>query len=448
MEEGLQYLLDDARSVGLYGSRAGKLTSPAIFLAIANFERLQRKTWSDPETLALQSALAQAVADIAPVTIIDLRLNNPFAEENRNRRKKYLLIAVSIILMAITAHLTIIYNQHKNFVERAATLREANPETKLGVVARIWQGANITKGTMPAETYFEKLEEVRQLNRQALELTTSLGQLDQTWFSSIAPDWLNFAWLRSIINRISQADQTQLPQPTSGDAAATAPTIPPASKQTGAVTFYCSDLDNVGGGLTDKDKFFLDKPGKQLLENRLLSLKFSCVEGLYLNPASISSILLSENYARQRIVYLNEWLLPALYAALGSLVYYMRSVLNPAMPDPGYDQIAHRVALGAFAGIIFAWFWRPGDGSNTLDLVNVNAFAIAFIIGFSIEIFFTALDRFVAFMQGVVSAPRTTTGVMSLPQVDVMPGSDQERRSPDPSGPDNPVGPATNKFPL
>lgn len=41
--------------------------------------------------------------------------------------------------------------------------------------------------------------------------------------------------------------------------------------------------------------------------------------------------------------------------------------------------------------------------------LSVNTFAIAFLIGFGIDVFFTALDRLMSFLQNMVAPPRPPT---------------------------------------
>ena len=54
------------------------------------------------------------------------------------------------------------------------------------------------------------------------------------------------------------------------------------------------------------------------------------------------------------------------------------------------------MALAALAGVIAGWFWEPAFGTNSeFQSAGLGLFTFAFVIGFSIEIFFSLLDRFV-----------------------------------------------------
>jgi len=90
------------------------------------------------------------------------------------------------------------------------------------------------------------------------------------------------------------------------------------------------------------------------------------------------------------------WYLPALYGMLGACVYHMRRFLDPSAPNPSWTRTAFRIFLGAFAGIVVVWFWSPTAQKGVEQAAStLSAFTVAFLVGFSIDIFFQALDRLV-----------------------------------------------------
>ena len=72
------------------------------------------------------------------------------------------------------------------------------------------------------------------------------------------------------------------------------------------------------------------------------------------------------------------------------MIYFLRLMVDPAEPNPRINRIVHRVALAALAGVIAGWFWEPAFGTNSeFQAAGLGLFTFAFIIGFSIEIFFS-----------------------------------------------------------
>lgn len=97
------------------------------------------------------------------------------------------------------------------------------------------------------------------------------------------------------------------------------------------------------------------------------------------------------------------WVLPALYGALGAALYHMRRVLNPILPNPSPLRVLYRITVSAFAGIVIAWIWAPGPQANEeFQNIGVNLFVVAFLVGYSIDVFFTLLDRLVAGVTGSI----------------------------------------------
>ncbi|WP_395011407.1 hypothetical protein [Undibacterium sp.] len=51
-----------------------------------------------------------------------------------------------------------------------------------------------------------------------------------------------------------------------------------------------------------------------------------------------------------------------------------------------------RLSLGTLGGMVFAWFVIPEKNDNVLQ--SLSPFALAFLAGYSVEILFAAMDRF------------------------------------------------------
>ena len=111
----------------------------------------------------------------------------------------------------------------------------------------------------------------------------------------------------------------------------------------------------------------------------------------------VSAMKYDEADLRQSIEFVSLWLLPAFFGVFGAIVYQLRACLDRMRPDPRIGRAIMRIVLGALGGIAFGWFWSP-DGTDGLlpPTLPLGAYAIAFLIGYSIDIFYSLLDRVVA----------------------------------------------------
>ncbi len=113
-------------------------------------------------------------------------------------------------------------------------------------------------------------------------------------------------------------------------------------------------------------------------------------------PASDSTV---EGLLSERISKLNNivsiyglWILPAVYALFGTMFFQLRALMKPLLPNP--NLILARAALAVMAGVSISWVFssfvdRSVDGQPG----GITVFGLAFMFGFSIDIFFSALDR-------------------------------------------------------
>jgi hypothetical protein len=104
-------------------------------------------------------------------------------------------------------------------------------------------------------------------------------------------------------------------------------------------------------------------------------------------------------WARQVLQAMAEYVLPLLYGTVGALAFVLRS-LSGKIRALTFDrslvvQYFLRIVLGALAGISVGWFLRPHEAA-TGDLITLSPLALAFIAGYSVELVFTAMDKFLA----------------------------------------------------
>jgi hypothetical protein len=109
------------------------------------------------------------------------------------------------------------------------------------------------------------------------------------------------------------------------------------------------------------------------------------------------------------LVALQAYLLPLLYGLLGACTYVLR-MLSRDVHSYSYTPDSHirykiRLVLGTLSGLAITWFFEPG--SETLK--SLSPLALAFMAGYSVEILFAAMDRFVAaFSTGIASDNKTS----------------------------------------
>jgi 4-amino-4-deoxy-L-arabinose transferase-like glycosyltransferase len=100
---------------------------------------------------------------------------------------------------------------------------------------------------------------------------------------------------------------------------------------------------------------------------------------------------------------LGLWLLPGMYGLLGAVVFQMRAVLNPLIPDPPLERLLIRFALGAMAGVSISWlFGEVPAKSSEVQSLHTTLFGLSFLLGFSIDVFFALLDRTVEMLSNSI----------------------------------------------
>jgi hypothetical protein len=87
----------------------------------------------------------------------------------------------------------------------------------------------------------------------------------------------------------------------------------------------------------------------------------------------------------------SSWVLPMLYGALGAIVFLFRNQGNVRTPDLSAAECVLRVSLGAVAGVAIGWFSHTSSQQQA-DVVT-GPLALAFVAGFSTDVFFSLIDK-------------------------------------------------------
>mgnify|MGYP001612334026 CR=1 FL=1 len=102
--------------------------------------------------------------------------------------------------------------------------------------------------------------------------------------------------------------------------------------------------------------------------------------------------------ALSMVEVLQRYILPLLYGLLGTCVWILRT-LTTEIKERTYSEASNigfriRLYLGMLGGMGFAWFITPETADGLFK--SLSPFALAFLAGYSVELLFTAMDRFLA----------------------------------------------------
>jgi len=113
------------------------------------------------------------------------------------------------------------------------------------------------------------------------------------------------------------------------------------------------------------------------------------------------------------LVILQSYLLPLLYGILGAGTFVLRSlskeIENETFSDEKGTQHVLRVSLGALAGILVGWFSVLIPSETTTFVGSISPLAIAFLVGYNIELFFALMDRALFSITDRLQRPSPTT---------------------------------------
>lgn len=125
---------------------------------------------------------------------------------------------------------------------------------------------------------------------------------------------------------------------------------------------------------------------------------------------------------RQSTSNYSLWLVPGLYAALGALIFFMRQILDDDRDNPTLDMIFLRIAIAGMAGIVIGWVWNPtAAASAETRSIGASLFIVSFVVGYSIEVFFTTLDKLVVRTTGALSKQAEEASARPTPPVAPVP---------------------------
>lgn len=411
-------LLADAKLVAGYG-RYGVFKDSALFAAIGDAEKLNDATASQPEVVKLQTVLNDCSNTVPFSTLAALRTGwSPGDMSRRTALATYFLIALSVTMMIVIGKLTYVYNRGVSINAELQEIDNNDFSARFGQsIRQVWatkkqlssataQQASTTDLTLLKDAYYNSVDSLHSLDQRF----SSLLVRAQGFMTQEAPFPLwGMQWTYCKLSASSAKAGAPLdfsnPRQMAIDQFC-GQQVALAQQQGGAGNsqplkqsdFDCRNNGNIQGGvqavsaaatagqLEDVNADF-DEATRDL----------QCEGVITITPNSISTLTLQAKTLSEVLSPYALWILPALYGALGGIMFHMRMILNPLLPNPPLSRLIHRIALGGLAGMILAWFMAPGTKlGGEVTGIGFSLFTFAFLFGFSLDIFFAILDQFVS----------------------------------------------------
>lgn len=396
----LEELLDDAKRVAAYGQRTGRLPDSELFFALAATEGKAGGPiiWDDPAIISLQGALNRAVTQIYPTTLADLRDPrwHPFAPRPEFTLGHMAFVIFSLLLMGFSAFWTVQYNLGNEVIRGVQQLQKEDPRAEIGAIVRQLLRSQASAGNAQAsqavlaeEAYFKLIDRLHAYDAR---------------FDFYAPQVKSFLVSNRLPHELLALGSSQLAAYLGiGDAVAATRMAAndPAFDAYDACAVDAQGTRKPPTPLTTE--FAATTLGTMLSYYVQRTIDVLCAEGVHNMPFLLPDYQRFLQQLQQWSTALGMWYLPALYGMLGATLFYMRRVLDPTVPDPPLTRVLHRLALGAFAGVIITWFWIPNSElAEGFTSIGLTLFTLAFLVGFCVDVLFALLDRVVTLLLDLV----------------------------------------------
>ena len=391
----LERLIDDAERIVDVGVRLGRIKNLEVVDALQAAKAAVAGNDATALPIAaarLQKSLNDAVKDIAPITLNDLRSGwTPFPTRPPSRAGTILFGIFSILLLSFAAYTTSLYDRARAIYATTLELQDghgAEQSTRLfGLLKRnredVVDSLINGKKDFLYEAFSKALSDLQATNlKYQAYWPTANEVLRDLSFADRVHDWFRFTAVANAENPSNNPAIAQIlsDRAKGGSNYGSSPDEPvdkPALPRTASELKDLDIRELLGFYIEDIKEF-----------NSAINVKFDPVR-----PPDYSDYLVR---FRDNVHFLGAWLLPALYGMLGAVIFHMRRLQDPTVPNPSWLRFAYRIVLGGFAGIIVVWVWTPAPGKTSQpEFATLTSFGVAFLVGFSTDVFFQALDRLV-----------------------------------------------------
>ncbi|HEY5818040.1 MAG TPA: hypothetical protein VIU14_06525 [Mesorhizobium sp.] len=333
--------------------------------------------------------------------------------ERVSMKMTYFCITFSVLLMFLVGSLSLVYTRGVVLVSEIDLLGASQPDRRFGQLERQMLVAQeqifpVAPGEPPPQPLPQSPGE--RVARGTFVKAGSLDDLAQESSYVILHELLDLnKALLSLQRRVAAYDEElSYPLPGMKSAAQGLGIVgAPATNGDPMINFYCTQRYNAADKPATPEQSNIYMLGMNMAQ----VLDQACKYNLGYVSTSVPSVREWSYRIKEGIEPYGIWVLPCLYAALGSMIFYMRLILDPQQQNPPFFRVAHRMSLAALAGMIITWFWEPAFGSDgAFNTVGFGLFTFAFIVGFSIDVFFSLLDRLVSISLGAVNRLGTASG--------------------------------------
>ncbi|MDX8457638.1 hypothetical protein [Mesorhizobium humile] len=411
-------LLADAKLVAGYG-RYGVFKDSALFAAIGDAEKLNDATASQPEVVKLQTVLNDCSNTVPFSTLAALRTGwSPGDMSRRSALATYFLIALSVTMMIVIGKLTYVYNRGVSINTKLQEIDNNEFSARFGQsIRQVWatkkqlssataKQASTTDLTLLKDAYYNSVDSLHSLDQRFSSLLVrAQGFMTQ---EAPFPLWgMQWAYCKLSASAAKAGAPLDFSNPRQmAIDQFCGQQIALAQQQSGAENsqplkqsdFDCKNNGNIQGGMQVVSATGTAGQAEDVnADFDEATRDLQCEGVITITPNSISTLTLQAKTLSEVLSPYALWILPALYGALGGIMFHMRMILNPLLPNPPLSRLIHRIALGGLAGMILAWFMAPGTKlGGEVTGIGFSLFTFAFLFGFSLDIFFAILDQFVS----------------------------------------------------
>jgi hypothetical protein len=379
----IEEILGDARLVIEYAFRVGKLPDDALPKAVNAVEASPTGGTAE-EIASLITVLNNGIRAIEPMTLVELRAGrSPFDPVNQRvtRRLQVFCCVLTIVLTVIVASFTEYLHREDTALKTLQQIQDTHPLDKLNALRRMvrFEAVLDHETSINYDQYHRAIGELRDLQTKLSGSYELLSRVAEN------PPWSFvvqfFGWLFGGSSGYSVPPEV----------------IKAAEKKDRSAPDECNPTTQADLRRSINYPPWLKKVIADLVEEICFSRNTNLLLSLPDTSGPVYKIQAS-------MAALSGWVLPFLYGLLGASVFVMRDLLNPRTPTKGFFPTLLRIALGGIAGIIIGWFWVP-TASKTAEIASITSvpFGLAFLTGFSIDVFFSLLDR----LNRTISDPTT-----------------------------------------